>query len=139
MDEGFDLMSWMSSGQTITVSYVGDLSRFWDGYDNQPLVWIDNPVSPSVLRTGDEEPLQCLKTIISTREILVEVKHRSMVFDSNLIIISCNIHPNELATTCGEENRATMFQRFTDTYGAHYIGTQRHKEKEETVYSRTLS
>jgi len=24
----------------------GGLKKFWDGYDNQPIAWIDDPVSP---------------------------------------------------------------------------------------------
>jgi len=23
---------------------MGGLKRFWDGYDNQPIVWIDDPL-----------------------------------------------------------------------------------------------
>ena len=60
---------------------MGGLSKYFDGYDNQPVCWIDDPVSPAVCRTGDEEPVQRFKTVISTGEVLVEVKHGSMVFD----------------------------------------------------------
>lgn len=59
---------------------MGGLSKFFDGYDNQPITWIDDLVSPSCFRTGDEEPVQRFKTVISTGEVLVEVKHGSMVF-----------------------------------------------------------
>lgn len=38
-------------------SKMGGLSKYFDGYDNQPITWIDDPVSPSPLRTGDEEPV----------------------------------------------------------------------------------
>ena len=34
---------------------MGDLSKFWDGYDNQPICLIDDPATPTVVRTGDEE------------------------------------------------------------------------------------
>ena len=65
---------------------MGGLSKYWDGYDNQPICLVDDPVSLSVYRTRDEEPIQRLKTIISTGKVLVEVKHGSMVLDSSLII-----------------------------------------------------
>ena len=72
-----------------TVDYyakMGGLSKYFDGYDNQPITWIDDPVSPAVCRTGDEEPVQRFKTVISTGEVLVEVKHGSMVFDSTVLL-----------------------------------------------------
>ena len=104
-------------------SKMGELSKFFDGYDNQPITWIDDPVSPSCFRTGDEEPVQRFKTVISTGEILVEVKHGSMVFDSSLIIVSTNIAPDDMAKACGLDNEKAMFRRFTDTCGAHEIKT----------------
>ena len=100
---------------------MGGLSKFFDGYDNQPLCWIDDPVSPSCFRTGDEEPVQRFKTVVSTGEILVEVKHGSMVFDSSLIIVSTNIGPDDMAKACGLDNEQDMYRRFTDTCGAFEI------------------
>ena len=107
-----------------TVDYyskMGGLSKFFDGYDNQPICWIDDPVSPSCFRTGDEEPVQRFKTVVSTGEILVEVKHGSMVFDSSLIIVSTNIGPDDMSKACGLDNEQAMYRRFTDTCGAFEI------------------
>ena len=103
---------------------LGGLAKFWDGYDNEPICWIDDPVTPSATRTGDEEPIQRLKTVISTGDVLVEVKHGTMVFDSSLIIISSNIDPEDMARSSGPDNQAAMYRRFTDTCGAHFIGTE---------------
>lgn len=72
---------------------MGDLSKIWDGYDNQLICWIDDPVTPAVASTEDEEPIQKLKTVVFTRKILVKVKHGSMASDSSLIILSCNFDP----------------------------------------------
>ena len=102
-------------------SKMGGLSKFFDGYDNQVITWIDDPVSPSTLRTGDEEPVQRFKTVISTSEVLVEVKHGTMVFDSSLIIVTRNISPSDMALACGADNEDAMYRRFTDTCGAHLI------------------
>ena len=100
---------------------MGGISKFYDGYDNQPITWIDDPVSPSCFRTGDEEPVQRLKTVISYGETLIEVKHGRMVFDSSLIIISTNIDPEQMAKACGIDNECAMYRRFTDTCGAYEI------------------
>lgn len=104
---------------------LGGLAKFWDGYDNQHIIWIDDPVSPSVLRTGNEEPVQRLKTVTSTGEVLMEVKCGSMVFDSPLIIISCNLDPRDKARACGIENEDAMYRCFTDTCGTHCIESKR--------------
>ena len=100
---------------------LGGLSKFWDGYDNQPICWLDDPCSPAVARTGDEEPIQRLKNVFSTGEVLVEVKHGSMVFDSSLVILSCNFDPRDLAQACGSDSRDAMY---TDTCGAYEIDTR---------------
>lgn len=102
-------------------SKMGGLNKFWDGYDNQLVCWLDDP---AVHRTGDEESVQRFKNVISTGETLVEVKHGSMVFDSSLIIISCNFHPQGLANTCGLDNQEAMHRRFTDMCGAWEIDTR---------------
>lgn len=106
-------------------SKMGGLSKFFDGYDNQMITQIDDPVSSSVLRTGDEEPVQRFKTVISTGEVLVEVKYGSMVFDSSLLIVSSNIDPRDMARACGADNEEAMLRRFTDTCGAHCIENAR--------------
>ena len=101
------------------------MSKFWDGYDNQPIAWIDDPICSSANRTGDEEPVQRLKNIMSMGELIVEVKHGSIVFDSSFIIISCNQDPQYMADSCSPDNREAMYRRFTDTCGAHHIDTKR--------------
>ena len=60
-------------------SKMGGSSNFWDGYDNQLVCWLDDPVAAAVHRTGDEESVQRFKNVISTGETLVEVKHGSTV------------------------------------------------------------
>ena len=70
--------------------------------------------------------MQRFKTVISTGEVLVEVKHGSMVFDSSLIIITTNIPPDDMSRhsrACGIDNEDAMYRRFCDTAGAHCIPT----------------
>jgi len=80
--------------------------------------------------------MQRLKTVISSGETLIEVKHGSMVFDSSLIILSTNIDPEMMAKACGIDNEVAMCRRFTDTCGAHEIpdaSTARNKMIEHLV------
>lgn len=98
----------------------GGLKKYWDGYDNQPIAWIDDPVSPEECR--DSESIQQLKNVMSVGDCFVEVKYGTMVFDSNLLIITSNIDPMKLAVVCGEENRDPIYRRLTDTCGSYWLG-----------------
>ena len=69
-------------------------------------------MSPSCFRTGDEEPVQRFKTVISYGETLVEVKHDPVVFDSSLIIASTNTDPEMMAKACGIDNETAIYHRF---------------------------
>ena len=52
----------------------GGLKKFWDGYDNQPIAWIDDPVSPN--EGKDRESIQQLKNVMSVGDYLVEEEKR---------------------------------------------------------------
>lgn len=69
--------------------------------------------------------MQRFKTVISTGEVLVEVKHGSMVFDSSLIIVTSNLNPRDMAKACGLDNEEAMYRRFTDTCGAFEISDKK--------------
>ena len=62
---------------------------------------------------------------MSTGDTLVEVKYGTMVFDSKLVIVSSNLHPQEMATSMGSENIEPMYRRFTDTCGTHEVYTRK--------------
>ena len=94
---------------------MGGLSKFFDGYDNQEIVWIDDPNID--FDKEDNENVQRFKNILSTGDTLIEVKHGIMVFDSKLVLISCNLHPQKLAMSMGQENITPMHRKFTDTLG----------------------
>ena len=87
-------------------------------------MWIDDPIGTK--DSKDLESVQRLKNILSTGPTYIEVKFGSMVFDSRLVIISTNIHPQLMAESMGPDNETAMYRRFTDTCGAHYIGTRDH-------------
>ena len=98
----------------------GENSKFWDGYDNQPIVVFDDvniedtPYSRMVI-SG-------MKKVLGTSiRTTVEIKYGSVAFDSSLVIITSNPGPNELASACGAGNRAAMLRRFKDTQGSHYV------------------
>lgn len=107
----------------------GGLKKYWDGYDNQPITWIDDPVAPD--SNKDSESVQQLKNVISTGDCIVEIKYGTMVFDSSILIITSNMSPQNLAVNCGEENYQAIYRRLNDTCGSfqlvscgsdHYIG-----------------
>ena len=64
------------------------------------------------------------RNVFSTGKTCVEVKYGSMVFDSSLVIISCNYDPRDMAQACGLDSRDPMYRRLTDTCGAHEIATK---------------
>ena len=102
---------------------MGGLDKYFDGYDNQDIVWIDDPISNQ--DRPNNENVQRFKNIMSTGDTLVEVKFGSMVFDSKMIIVTSNLHPQKMAQTMGLENITPMYRRFTDSCGAYEIKTKR--------------
>lgn len=80
------------------------LKKFWDGL-------------------GGSKSIQQLKNVMSVGDCYVEVKYGTMVFDSNLLIITSNIDPMKLAVACGEENCDPIYHRLTDTCEAFYISS----------------
>ena len=97
----------------------GGLSKYFDGYNNEPIVVNDDPIPPNIKVDGDD--IQMLKRVISTGDTIVEVKYGSVVFDTYLLIITANTDPRQLAERCGLECREAIFRRFIDTCGAHEI------------------
>ena len=47
-----------------------------------------------------------------------------MVFDAQLIIISSNYDPRDMAASCGMDNYDAIFRRLTDTCGAQEVKTR---------------
>ena len=97
----------------------GGLKKYWDGYDNQPIVWIDDPVMLD--STKDSESVQQLKNVFSTGNAVVEVKYGSLTFDSKLVIITSNPSPEYLAGSCGQDNYEPILRRLTDACGSWRI------------------
>lgn len=100
-------------------SKMGGLSRFWDGYDNQLICWIDDPVMPDSKQNS--EGIQQMKTVVaSSGPVEVQIKFGSMQFDSKLII-SCNTDPRQMANRFGKECFEPMMRRFSDPPGNYRI------------------
>lgn len=113
---------------------LGGLDRWFDGYDNQPIVYIDDPVCSNATKSGDESNVQRLKNIMSTGDVIVEIKGGTMVFDSSFIIITCNLTPRDLAASCGPDNQEAVLRRFQDTCGCHYVPDRETCLRQMTVY-----
>ena len=114
-------------------SKCGGLSKFWDGYDNQEIAWIDDPVTMNAAK--DKETIQHLKNIFSTGHCQIEVKYGTMVFDSKIVIITSNAGPRAIANSCGE-SAEPIFRRLIDTCGSYHFHMKGQREKlENYVYA----
>lgn len=78
---------------------MSELSKFWDGYDNDPIVWIDDPGYFDMERHPEEAA--SFKNIISTGPHIVEIKYGKCQFDSRLCIITSNTAPEYFASSAG--------------------------------------
>lgn len=103
-------------------SKMGGLSKFFDGYDWQDVILIDDPVSPDCSK--NQEQIQMFKTIINEHERIVEIKGGSMPLDSGLIIITANITPRQISNACGPECSEPIYRRITKTPGAFHVTRQ---------------
>ena len=101
---------------------MAGMSKYFDGYDNQLVTWIDDPVSPNMFKMQEEA--QIFKNVVSTGNALVEVKYGSMIFDSGLLVITSNMTPDEMAEAFGMEAKDALLRRFLDTCGAFSINSR---------------
>ena len=83
---------------------MGGMSKFWDGYDNQPFVLIDDPGLFNIKFNEDE--LHAFKNVASTGQHTVEIKGSSMQFDSKIIFIITNVEPFIFASSAGYAQQA---------------------------------
>lgn len=73
----------------------GGLTKHFDGYDNQPIVWMDDPC-PIAQRTNETATVR--KNVAgSSGPCQLEIKFGAMQFDSHLIIITTNTPPDLMA------------------------------------------
>ena len=112
------------------------LSKFWDSYDNEQIVYIDDPVKANIKYSEDD--VQGLKNILSTGPCIADIKFGSMNFDSKLVIIAANISPDYMAESMGVDNKEPMM---TDSCGSCYVDTKKKARKElpEVIFKCILS
>ena len=87
-------------------SKMGGMSKFWDGYDNQPFILIDDPGLFNIKFNEDE--LHAFKNVISAGAHTVEIKGSHMCFDSKLVIMISNCKPHMFADSAGYAARAVI-------------------------------
>ena len=92
---------------------IGGLSKFFNGYNWQDIVVIDDPVEPD---KNSKDEIQMFKTIINEQEREVEIKGSSMPWDTRLVIITANIAPITLANACGPTCTEAIFRRLTTPF-----------------------
>ena len=92
---------------------MGGLSKFFNGYNFDDIVIIDDPVEPSIA-TGDD--IAMFKIIINDHERQVEIKGSSMPWDTKLVIITSNISAKTMANACGETCADAIYRRLTKPF-----------------------
>jgi len=78
---------------------MSELTKYWDGYDNQPIVWIDDPGEFDMKYHPEEAA--AFKNVISNGPHTVEIKYGSMQFDSKLCIVTTNLTPGRFLRSAG--------------------------------------
>lgn len=92
---------------------MGGLNKYFDGYDNDPIMWMDDPCTPDPHKLN--EAAVTFKNVIgSTGPLQVEIKYGSMQFDSHLVIITSNLSPDRMANGFGTESCDAMYRRLQD-------------------------
>ena len=92
---------------------MGGLSKFFNGYQFDDIVIIDDPVEPG---SNDNDQVQMFKAIINEHERLVEIKGSSMPWDTKLVVITANISPLSMSNACGETCREAIYRRLTNPF-----------------------
>ena len=88
---------------------MGGLCKFWDGYNNQQIVVIDDPGVFNVTMTDAEA--NAFKNVVSQGSHTVEIKGSSFPFDSKLVVIISNVPPHQLAESAGKFHRDAIADR----------------------------
>ena len=96
----------------LTYHKLSGFNKFWDGYDNQEVVSIDDPTPFTNNGRLDEQAYgQFLGIVSNCNPIRIEVKGSSMQFDSKLVIISTNISPDRLVSDLPQNHKMAMYRR----------------------------
>ena len=97
---------------------LGGLSKFFNGYQFDDIIVIDDPVEPT---HETNEQVQMFKSLINEHERYIEIKGSSMPLDSKLVIITANISPQTMANACGPTCRDAIFRRLTKPFKPVHI------------------
>ena len=102
---------------------LGGLSKFFNGYQFDDIIVIDDPVEPG---QESNEQVQMFKSIINEHERHVEIKGSSMPLDTKLVIITANISPQSLANACGPTCRDAIYRRLTKPFKPVHLTKPQH-------------
>ena len=102
------------------------MEKYWDHYDNQPIVWIEDPGDFDTKFNVDD--VNAFKMLISTGACLMEVKYGSVQFDSYLVIVTSNVAPWDLAHSAGPTSFQPVMDRVDGNHAARKFIYARNKE-----------
>lgn len=102
---------------------MGGLSKFFNGYNFDDIVVIDDPVEPS--KSSNDE-ITMFKAIINEHERQIEIKGSSMPWDTRLVIITSNVSPKSMAEACGDTCKEAIFRRLTSPFQSVLVRQNEH-------------
>ena len=102
---------------------LGGLSKFFNGYQFDDIIVIDDPVEPT---RDTNEQVQMFKSIINEHERFVEIKGSSMPLDSKLVIMTANISRQTMSNACGPTCREAIYRRLTSPFKDLHLETPQH-------------
>ena len=103
--------------------------KFWENYDNKPIVVLDDPQPPEKFNL---EEASTFKQVIGETPCTVEIKYGAMQMDAQLIIILSNFEPATMANSFGLGSSGALYRRFIDTCGAYKCRGPRWAEEKLT-------
>lgn len=106
----------------------GGLSKWWDGYDYQPICWIEDPGG---FKDGNGIPqmkdVENFKRLISDGECQMEVKFGTVQFRSYLVVIDTNPSPEGIADKLPLHDQEAILNRINSisARSIHFCGGNR--------------
>ena len=91
---------------------MSGFSKWWEGYDNQPITWIDEIGLASEYNAG-QIALQVKSLFLNKNPQRVEVKGKSLNFDFKLVIMCSNYTVEEVVSSMKDQDQEAVKRRFT--------------------------
>ena len=104
------------------------LSKWYDGYNYEDIIWIDDPALSFSDNTDKRvEAAMSFKNILSVTASTQEVKFSHKTVDVSLMILTCNVSPDDVIGCFDEGDKDALKRRLTKT--VLYLDSNEDKEE----------